>query len=122
MGSKIGDNVIVGAGSVVSSDIPSNTVCAGNPAKIICSLEQFLDKAHMRFEESAKCYYTGIKRKNRKVTEGDMIIYRSLFIEKSEMERFISDENFCGLEHNKKINMGNYRKYKSFNEFAEDIK
>lgn len=34
-GVKIGDEVIVGAGAVVTKDIPSNTVVAGNPAKII---------------------------------------------------------------------------------------
>ncbi len=34
-GVKIGDEVIVGAGSVVTKDVPSNTVVAGNPAKII---------------------------------------------------------------------------------------
>lgn len=33
----IGDNVIIGANSVVSTDIPSNSVVAGNPAKIISS-------------------------------------------------------------------------------------
>ena len=32
---KIGNNVIVGAGSVVVKDIPDNCVVAGNPAKII---------------------------------------------------------------------------------------
>ena len=32
---RIGDNVIIGAGSVVVKDIPSNCVVAGNPAKII---------------------------------------------------------------------------------------
>ena len=31
----IGDNVIVGAGSVVVKDVPDNCVVAGNPAKII---------------------------------------------------------------------------------------
>jgi putative colanic acid biosynthesis acetyltransferase WcaB len=31
----IGDNVIIGAGSVVIKDVPSNSVVAGNPAKII---------------------------------------------------------------------------------------
>ncbi len=31
----IGDNVIVGAGSVVVKDVPSNSVVAGNPAKVI---------------------------------------------------------------------------------------
>ncbi|NBP00776.1 MAG: N-acetyltransferase [Proteobacteria bacterium] len=30
---KIGDNVIIGAGSVVTKDIPSNTIAKGNPAK-----------------------------------------------------------------------------------------
>ena len=36
---KVGDNVIIGAGSVVTKDIPSNSVAAGNPAKIIKTLE-----------------------------------------------------------------------------------
>ena len=34
-GVTIGDQVIVGAGSVVTKDVPSNTIVAGNPAKII---------------------------------------------------------------------------------------
>ena len=31
----IGDNVTIGAGSVVVKDIPDNAVVVGNPAKII---------------------------------------------------------------------------------------
>jgi len=34
-GVTIGANAIVGAGSVVTKDVPSNTVVAGNPAKIL---------------------------------------------------------------------------------------
>ena len=34
-GVKIGDEVIVGAGAVVTKDVPSNSVVAGNPARII---------------------------------------------------------------------------------------
>ena len=34
-GVKIGDEVIVGAGAVVTKDVPSKTVVAGNPAKVI---------------------------------------------------------------------------------------
>lgn len=34
----IGDNVIVGAGSVVVKDVPSNSVIAGNPARVIRSI------------------------------------------------------------------------------------
>lgn len=37
-GITIGDNVIIGAGSVVTKDVPSSSVVAGNPAKIIKSI------------------------------------------------------------------------------------
>lgn len=43
-GVTIGNNVIVGAGSIVSRDIPDGHVAAGNPAKIICTLDEFLSK------------------------------------------------------------------------------
>ena len=31
----IGENAVVGAGAVVTKDVPDNTIIAGNPAKII---------------------------------------------------------------------------------------
>ena len=34
-GIKIGDQVIVGAGSVVTKNVESNTIVAGNPAKVL---------------------------------------------------------------------------------------
>ena len=40
----IGDNSIIGAGSLVNRDIPANVVAAGNPCKIICSLEEYRAK------------------------------------------------------------------------------
>ena len=44
MGVTIGDDVIIGAGSIVTKDIPSNSVAAGNPAKVICTLGEYLEK------------------------------------------------------------------------------
>ncbi|MCI6059622.1 MAG: acyltransferase [Dorea sp.] len=41
---RIGNNVIVGAGSVVTKDIPSDSVFAGNPARLICSFEEYQRK------------------------------------------------------------------------------
>lgn len=37
-GVTIGDNVVIGAGSVVTKDIPSNSVAVGNPCKVIKQL------------------------------------------------------------------------------------
>lgn len=41
---KIGDNSIIGAGSVVTKDVPPNVVCAGNPARVLSTLDEFIDK------------------------------------------------------------------------------
>lgn len=44
-GSQMGDNCILGAGSVLNSSMPSNTVYAGIPAKFICTIEEYGNKA-----------------------------------------------------------------------------
>ncbi|KJY67895.1 sugar O-acetyltransferase [Vibrio nigripulchritudo] len=36
----IGENSVIGAGSVVTKDIPANVVAAGNPCKVIREIEQ----------------------------------------------------------------------------------
>jgi acetyltransferase-like isoleucine patch superfamily enzyme len=43
-GVTIGPNAIVGAGSVVVKDVPPNSVAAGNPARVIRSLEEYEQK------------------------------------------------------------------------------
>ena len=34
-GVTIGDNVVIGAGSIVTRDIPSNVVAVGNPCRVM---------------------------------------------------------------------------------------
>ena len=40
---RIGENAIVGAGSVVTKDVPANSIVAGNPAKILRYIEQTME-------------------------------------------------------------------------------
>ena len=46
-GVTIGENSLIAAGSVVTKSIPSNVVVGGNPARIICSCDEFFDKQQM---------------------------------------------------------------------------
>lgn len=38
-GVTIGDNSVIGAGSVVTKDVPANVAAAGNPCRVIRALD-----------------------------------------------------------------------------------
>ena len=59
-GVKIGDNAIIGAGSVVTKDIPAKVVAAGNPAKVVCTLDEYIavEKGRMNAENCFNESYT----------------------------------------------------------------
>ena len=43
----IGNNVIIGAGTIINKNIPSNSIMAGNPARAIGSTDKFVKKHSM---------------------------------------------------------------------------
>lgn len=55
-GAHIGDNCIIGINSVVMGTIPADSVAAGCPAKVICSLENYFEKRKTKSVEEAFDY------------------------------------------------------------------
>lgn len=49
-GITVGSDVIVGAGSVITRDIPDGEVWAGNPARRICTTQSYRDRIHAATE------------------------------------------------------------------------
>lgn len=85
MGAQVGDNIIIGAGAVVSGKIESNSVYAGNPAKKICSLNEQYKKLKEGYEKSALQYIERFQQINGHTPNYlEMGGYASLFIEKNE--------------------------------------
>jgi maltose O-acetyltransferase len=48
----IGDDCIIGAGSVVTKNIPSGSIAVGNPAKVICSMEDYKVRIMKQYKQS----------------------------------------------------------------------
>jgi maltose O-acetyltransferase len=63
-GVVIGPNSIIGAGSIVTKDIPPNTVAAGNPARVISTIEDYIKK--IRDLSKNKKVFTKDKLDNKK--------------------------------------------------------
>lgn len=68
-GSTIGDNCIIGIGSVVMGEIPKDSVAAGCPAKVICSLDEYFNKRKKVCLEEALTYARSIYSKSGKKPE-----------------------------------------------------
>ena len=49
----IGDNCIIGFGTVVTKDIPANSVAVGAPARVICTLDEYYEKRKKQSYEEA---------------------------------------------------------------------
>lgn len=54
-GVTIGSNVVIGANSTVTRDIPENSVAVGSPARVISTLDAYLEKERSRMNH-APCY------------------------------------------------------------------
>lgn len=62
-GVSIGDNCIIGAYSLVTHDIPENSVAAGVPCRVICSLDEYYKKRKQLGLQEAREYVKSFRER-----------------------------------------------------------
>lgn len=87
MGASIGNNVIIGAGSVVSGNIPDNCVAAGNPAKVIRTLDKHMENRKEKYLQEAELFFvTYYKRYHADPTVQKMGAFFPLYLSRNIAE------------------------------------
>ena len=126
MGSKIGNNVIIGAGSVVSGKVPDNEVWGGNPAKFICTIDEYYKKCEKKFEDGAKLLVKQYnERYGRNPTIQELQYFSVLFLNnQNNALNYYKEMSFKGDNPDLVIkDCLNYKsKYSNYEEFIEEAK
>ena len=59
-GVTIGEGALVAAGSIVTKSVPANTIVGGNPAKILCTVDEYISR---NFKFNVKTYGMSVDEK-----------------------------------------------------------
>lgn len=125
MGAHIGDNTIIGAGAVVSGHYPDNVVIAGNPAKVICTLDDFYQRRKAKELKAAKEYvvrFREIRGRNPRIEEMTNSFSWLYLSGCDDYEKYSSllKSNGVSSEIYKESFMKKTNTYNSFEEFLND--
>ncbi len=119
----IGSNVIIGAATVVTKDIPDNSVVTGIPAKIVMSLEDYYDKRKSGLLDEAKRNYHFLIDNGIDVDEVSMKNFRPLYMERNEdnINQYLTENGNIGIDSKElKYHLNNTKPL--FNGFSQFIK
>ncbi|MFQ6895380.1 MAG: acyltransferase [Turicibacter sp.] len=98
-GTTIGDNVIIGANSLVNGNFPSNCVIAGNPARIVSTLEDYyVKRKNNQYEEAKEVAIEYFRRYGELPPKDIFDEFFWLFENRDEIReyKFINKMNLCG--------------------------
>ena len=120
-GVRIGDNCFIGAGSVVSSDIPADSIAVGYPCRVVKTLDEYYDNRKALSEEEAFEYARSIVlRFHRCPVIEDFWEEFPFFVSGDEIEKYpklpIARQLGPSLERYRKNHKA---KYSSFEEFLK---
>ena len=122
-GVEIGKNTIIGAGSVVTNNIPKNVVAAGNPCRCICSIEDYFRKRlYYQYDEAKEIAIEFKKIYGKWPSENYFLEFYNLFMTSKQA---IENENFkskvlyggCCLAQD----TDNVPMFKNYSEFIQKV-
>ena len=124
-GVHIGNNVIIGANSLVNKDVPNNSVVAGNPARVIMSLEDYYNKRKKeQYEEASELVRLYRKKNNKEPGIEHLHEYFWLFTDSSD-ELPELWKNMMSLMNNEDMSYeafkNNKKRFNSLKEFLKTI-
>lgn len=94
-GVTIGDNVFIGANSLVTKDIPSNCIAGGNPCKVIISLDDYYEKRRVACIKEAFDFAKSIQERfHRRPVLLDFREEYTLFIDGTNFYQYPEFHNF----------------------------
>lgn len=124
-GVHIGNNVIIGANSLINKNIPDNCVVAGNPCKILMTLEQYYEKRKkVQVEEATELVQLYRQRFKKDPDYKALHEFFWLFENDPEMipEVWKSMNKLCGNEEfTKNVMRKHQKKYENMHDFLESI-
>lgn len=123
-GVTIGDNCIIGIGSVVTKSIPANSVAAGVPARVICSYEEYKEKRSTQYVQEAVEYAQAILNSGREPAIADFYDDYPCFVDGSNYKDYpYPYMNVFKTEDNFKKWCKNHKKvFDGFDEFMKYVK
>lgn len=88
-GVTIGDNCFIATGSIVTSNIPSNSIAGGSPCKVISTIEDFYKFRKEAYKEEAYIYAKSIQERfGRRPIPADFWEEFPLFVDKSNIDQY----------------------------------
>lgn len=118
-GVTIGDNCFIGAGSIVTKDIPANSIAVGAPCKVVMTLEDYYQKRLVKSEAEALDYAKSIQERfDRKPVPSDFWEEFVWFVSGDEIDKYPEIPIRRQLGPSYERYKANHRaKYPSFEEF-----
>lgn len=125
-GVHIGNNVIIGANSLVNKDIPDNCVAAGNPCKVVMSLDDYYKKRKAaQVKEATELVKLYRARKHEEPSESALHEFFWLFSDEPDelpeawenMNKLVGNEEFS-----KEIMREHSKTYRNMSAFLDSIK